>query len=130
MKYTLPNIIIVALICSLTILIIAILYRKLIRHYNKNTPNKEDYCVLYSLETPTEARNEIEIYFTIDKPKHVKINLLDSKMQFLALIKEGDFTIGGHIVRFDTTTISNGVYFYSLQTDNQHTMKKMSVRNV
>ncbi|MES2800112.1 MAG: hypothetical protein V4638_08845 [Bacteroidota bacterium] len=128
MKYTLPNILIVSLICSLSILIIVIAYRKLIRHLGKDYISKEDFCVLYSLETDI-ASDIIEIYFTASKPRTVQINLLDASMKLMQVIKEGEFSTGGHIVRFDTKSIEDGYYFFSLQTDNQHTMKKMTVRN-
>jgi hypothetical protein len=36
---------------------------------------------------------------------------------------------GGHIVRFDSTQIDDGNYFFGLRTENQKTLKKCQIRN-
>ena len=91
--------------------------------------NTADYCVLYSLESPT-VKGEVEIYFTTEQARDAKIILLDADMNELQVIKEDKFSSGGNIVRFDTTKVENGNYFYALVTDNQKTTKKMKIQNV
>lgn len=128
MTYSYGKVAVGVLLVSLSVLVLIIAYRKLLAYLGKGNPVKEDYCVLYSLETPV-ASKEIEIYFTTEQPKTVAIELLTEDLSFHSLIKEGDFGIGGHIVRLDTTQLANGVYFFCLKTDNQKTMKKMLVEN-
>lgn len=114
----------------LSIATLAILfYRRLLMRFNKDNMNTADYCVLYSLESPT-VRGEIEIYFTTEQAREAKIILLDADMNEINVIKQGRFTSGGNIVRFDTTQVANGNYFYALVTDNQKTTKKMRIQNV
>ena len=94
----------------------------------KGQPVKEDYCVLYSLEQEP-AVGEATFYFTSDSEKEFSLKILDEEMKEVSIVKKGKCTEGGNIVRFDTTSLSNGMYYYSLQTNNQKTSKKMSVRN-
>lgn len=113
---------------TLGILVIAILYRQLLRRFNRGTAIKEDYCVLYSLEKDP-ATGILEFYFTSDKVKHVTLNALDQEMAFFAEISAADCHVGGNIIRYDSTQLPNGNYYYCLQTSNQKTMKKMRVAN-
>ena len=126
--YSWIDILLGVLYVSLGLLVIVILYRKLIAHLGKGEPIKEDYCVLYSLESePTSG--EAEFYFTSDSVKNYKLIILDGEMNELKIVKEDKCTVGGNIIRFDTTQLTNGQYFYSLVTDNQKTSKKMTVQN-
>jgi hypothetical protein len=113
---------------TLGLLVIAIGYRQLLRYLGKGTPPKEDYCVLYSLEK-NPAVGELEFYFTSEQPKSVTINILDEEMNFVTEVATIDCHKGGNIIRYDSTQIANGNYFYALQTANQKTMKKMRVQN-
>ena len=128
MTYSYGKVAVGVLFVSLALLVLIIAYRKLLAYLGKGNPVREDYCVLYSLEQPI-ASGEIEIYFTTEQPKHVFIELLNSDLSVHSIIKEGDFGIGGHIVRLNTISLSNGEYFFCLRTDNQKTMKKMGVKN-
>jgi len=110
------------------ILLIAILYRKLLRHLGKGTPPKENYCVLYSLEK-NPSQGELEFYFTSDIEKSVTLNVLDQEMNFVSEIGTIECHKGGNIIRYDSTQLANGNYFYCLQTTNQKTMKKMRIQN-
>lgn len=95
---------------------------------NTNNLNTADYCDLHSLEKEVVG-GTTEIYFTSEIDRDAKIILLDQDLKEVKVIKEGHFTKGGNIVRFDTTTVPNGQYYFSLITDNQKTTKKMHVRN-
>lgn len=128
MTYSYGKVAVGVLFVSLTLLVLFIAYKKLLAYLGKGNPIKEDYCVLYSLETPV-ASKEVEIYFTTEQAKTVTIELLNADLTPHSVIKEGDFGIGGHIVRLDTTKLINGEYFFCLRTDNQKTMKKMVVEN-
>lgn len=127
MTYSYGKLAVAILFVTLALLILYIAYRKLLVYMGKGEPVKEDYCVLYSLES-SDVSSEVEIYFTTEVPKEVTIELLNADFEILELIKSEKFSSGGHIVRFDCSHLSDGVYFYSLRTDNQKTMKKMIVR--
>ncbi len=126
--YDIPTIIIATLIVSLSLLILVIAYRKLLQYLGRGSVNKQDFCVLYPLEKDP-ASGEVEFYFTCEETKQYSLEILDAEMQELKKVKEGEASPGGTIVRFDTTSLSNGLYFFCLKTSNQKTMKKMNVLN-
>lgn len=126
--YSATDVLLGILYVSLALFVIVISYRKLLQYLGKGQPVKEDYCVLYSLET-VPARGEVTFYFTADASKKYALKILDAEMNELSSVKEGECSAGGNIVRFDTTSLSNGEYYYSLQTNNQKTSKKMTVSN-
>ncbi len=116
------------LIITLGVLVLAIGYRELLKYLGKGTPSKKDYCVLYGLEK-NPASGELEFYFTSEEKKPVSINILDADMNFVEEVASLDCNKGGNIIRYDSTQLADGNYFYSLETANQKTMKKMRVRN-
>ncbi len=127
--FTFDSTTIIYILCvTLGILVLAILYRKLLRYLGRDTPSKENYCVLYSLEK-NPAVGELEFYFTSDLEKTVTLNVLDQDMNFVAEIGTIECHKGGNIIRYDSTQMPNGNYFYCLQTSNQKTMKKMRIQN-
>lgn len=120
---------IITLLCvTLGFLVLFIAYRQLLRYFGKGTPNKADYVVLYELEI-NPVVGVVEFYFTSDAEKSVSLNVLDENMEFVLEISSQMSHKGGNIIRYDSTKLKNGNYFYCLQTDNQKTMKKMRVAN-
>ncbi len=113
---------------TLGILVVAILYRQMLRYFNRGSAIKANYCVLYSLEKDP-ATGILEFYFTSDQVKLVTLNALDQDMAFFAEISSAECHTGGNIIRYDSTQLPNGNYYYCLQTSNQKTMKKMRVYN-
>lgn len=113
---------------SLAILILVIAYKKLLSYLGKGSLPKEDYCILYSLEE-NPSKGTIDFYFTAEKIKEVAIHILDENYNLVSEIWNSESKIGGNIVKFDTSTLSNGNYFYALISDNQKTMKKMAIVN-
>lgn len=128
MTYSISKVLIGILLASITLLIIVIAYKKLLAYLGKGNPNKADYCVLYKIEGDV-ATGEIEIYFTTETPKAIFVEILNEDMTLNQEIARREVTKGGHIVRFDSTKLANGYYYYCLQTENQKTMKKMYVKN-
>lgn len=126
--YDIKTIVIATLCVSLAILVLVISYRKLLQYLGRGAINKQDFCVLYALEKDPVA-GEIEFYFTCQEKRSYELQILDSEMQELKKVKEGEANPGGTIVRFDTTSLSNGLYYFCLKTSNQKTMKKMNVLN-
>lgn len=117
------------LFVSLALLVLYIAYKKLLQYLGRGIPVADDYCVLYPVEI-TPVQDELEIYFTTPKSRIVSIELLNNDFTLHTKIVENKvFEEGGHIVRFNTQTISNGMYCYALVTDNQKTIKKIEIRN-
>jgi hypothetical protein len=95
---------------------------------NKGVPNKALYCELNALEQDP-AKGILEFYFTSLESKKVSVEILDESYQSIEILADRDFEAGQHIVRYDSTKVSNGVYYYQLKTDNQQTMKMMRILN-
>jgi hypothetical protein len=95
---------------------------------NREAPNKGLYCELIYLENDV-AKGVVEFYFTNIETKKIQFEILNKQYESLSVLAEQEFEPGQHIVRFDSTTVPNGSYFYQLKTDNQQTMRKMIVTN-
>lgn len=107
-------------------LVLVIGYKKLLAYLGNNDIKKEDYCVLYNLEK-SPVTGEAPFYFTSEKVRNVSIWIQDNTMQDLIEVSNQECKIGGNIIRFDTSKLKNGTYFYCLKTDNQKISKKMEV---
>lgn len=128
LRFTAMEVIIGVLIFTLALLIFVIAYKKLLAYLGKGSVPKEKYCVLYSLETEP-ASGEVQFYFTSEVKREVKLQLLDEQYNFLKEIYGRECRIDGNIIPFDTKELKNGIYFYCLVTENQKTMKKMTIIN-
>ena len=113
---------------TLALLIIIIAYRKMLTYFGKSAPASEDFCILYGLDTHP-AKGEIEFYFTTNRKRTIILEILKDDLTPFSIIQEKEVDEGGHIIRFDSTTIQNGTYFYQLRTDNQKTMKRFTISN-
>ena len=113
---------------SLGLLVLVILYRKLLAYLGRNEPAKANYCVLYSLEK-IPSSGEVTFYFTSEEERDFKLYLTDEKGNEVQSVSNGKCTPGGNIIRFDSTSISNGNYYFVLETSNQKTAKKIAVVN-
>lgn len=122
------NVALGVLFVSLSALILIIAYRKLLKYMGKGTPPKEDYCTLHPLEEQPSS-GVITFYFTSESKKDYSLQLLNMKSEVVADIDSGVCKIGGNILRFDTSNLENGDYYYQLTTENQKTAKKMTVKN-
>lgn len=110
------------------VLVLFIAYRELLRRFGKGSVVKEDYAVLFGLEKP-KITGEVEFYFTMNQPKHIVFMILDQQMNPLQTIADQDYQSGGHILRFNTESLTDGIYFYCLQSENQKTMKRMFIQH-
>jgi hypothetical protein len=126
--YSLPNILLGVLSVSLSLLVIVISYKKLLAYMGKGTPNKADYVFLYTLENQPSF-GVVEFFYELKASKNVRLELLNKELELIEVIDQRDAESGGTIVRFDTSTHSNGDYYYQIVTDNQKTMKKMRIEN-
>lgn len=126
--YSWTSILMGTLYASLGLLIVVIAYRKLLKYLDRGRPTSKKYCVLYTLEDEPSS-GELTFYFTSEEPVEFKLSILDDDMNELKVIKSAKSGVGGNIVRYDSTEIENGNYYYCLQTEQQRTMKKMKVAN-
>lgn len=113
---------------SLVLIILYLIYQRYLNKINKDEPNKEKYCELIYLENDL-AKGVIEFYFINLEKKNIRFEVLNKQYETVQLLAEEEFEPGQHIFRFDSTTVSNGNYFYQLKTENQQTMRRMVVSN-
>ena len=45
------------------------------------------------------------------------------------IIASRKFDVGGHIIRYDTNALSNGIYTFGIETESQKTVKKFEIKN-
>lgn len=102
-------------------------YRYFIAMYGgKPTSNK--YVTVHNLENG-EAKGEIIFFINVAEKMNVKMDILDLNDQLVTSIENKEFEEGDHRIKFLSTTIPNGDYFYSIVTDHQNTIKKFKVNN-
>lgn len=111
---------------SIVVLVLAIGYRKLLSYLGKDDIKREDYCVLYNVEESV-VTGEIPFYFTSEQVKNVSIWIQDESMKDLFEVSNQECKVGGNIIRYDSSNLKNGTYFYCLKSDNQKISKKMVV---
>lgn len=126
--FTYWDVIIGVMWVSLGILVLAILYRFLLRKLSAGSINKADYCELYDLET-NPVKGEVKFYFTSEVEREVKVYVYNVDMEIVKEVKTFNCKVGGNIVRFESWVLPDGNYFYGLETENQKIMKKMRVQN-
>lgn len=112
---------------TLGILILIILYRVLIRFLSRKVLKPQDYCVLYDVEFFVSS-GEISFYFTTAIQREVRLFLTNSAGDQFAIVDQL-FDAGGHICRFDSTSLPNGEYLYVLKTANQEISKRIEIKN-
>lgn len=128
MGYSISKVLIGMLWVSLGLIIVVAIYKKVLSRLQRGRAIPEDYCVLYSLEE-NPAKGEIEFYFTTKTKRNVIFQLLNDDLSVFKILYDKETKEGGQIVRFDSTTIENGDYYFQIITENQKTMKKFSVLN-
>jgi len=120
--------VVIYMFVSIVLIIGLLVYRNLLRKIKKEGVSLQDYCVLYSFEKDIQT-GELEFYFTNEKKKTVVFQILSESLEILHTLTEKEYTPGGHILRFDSKLLPDGVYFYQLKTENQETKKRMTVSN-
>ena len=120
--------VVIYMFVSIVLIIGLLVYRNLLRKIKKEGVDLVDYCVLYSFEKDVQT-GELEFYFTNEKKKTVLFQILSESHEVLHTLTENEFSPGGHILRFDSKLLMNGVYYYQLKTNNQETKKRMTISN-
>lgn len=120
--------VVIYMFVSIVMIIGLLVYRNLLRKIKKEGVDLVDYCVLYSFEKDIQT-GELEFYFTNEKKKTVLFQILSESHEVLHTLTENEFSPGGHILRFDSKLLMDGVYYYQLKTNNQETKKRMIISN-
>jgi len=108
---------------SLIVLLAIIFYRKLLQYLSKNRVRTEEYINLYDVNL-SQISDQIEFYFTLPSQKFVQFEILDSNWQKIIELASKEFEPGGHIIRFDSSSIPSGIYYYGIRTEGQVLHKK------
>lgn len=116
------------LIVIVAIALLVVAYRTLLKRLQKGKVDQKKFALLFDLEN-NRVSGEVEFYFTVEEDKPVRFVILDNNMQEIKEVVSKNFDKGGHIIRFDVSTLTPGVYFYSIVTDNQRSMKKIFVQH-
>jgi hypothetical protein len=111
---------------SLVVLLGIIFYRKLLQYLSRNRIRTEEYVNLYDLEL-SSVSGQVEFYFTLPELKFVQFEILDSNWQKIHELAAKEFEPGGHIIRFDSSTVAPGIYYYGIRTAGQVLHKKFTV---
>lgn len=113
---------------TLVILLAIILYRLLLRFLSRKHVNTEQYCTLFDVEDQP-VKGEIPFYFSTKIPRNVEFLLESVEGRCVAHIANQAFETGGHLLKFDSSALNDGTYFYVLKTENQEIRKKLVVKN-
>jgi len=116
------------LYASLLLLVVIIAYRYLLRRFNKDVIEKEDYIELFSFENQV-AKGEVTLFFQVFSTKQVNFYLTDAEGNILLTFVDEVRKPGGYNVSFDSTKLINGKYYYCIKTENQQTDKLLVVQN-
>ena len=125
---TLYDIFIGILYVSITLFIIYFIYSKILTFFSKNSINQDDYCKLDSLELDP-AKGQLSFYFISNVKRSYRFVILDFNMCEILEVISGECSLGGNIIKFDSSNLPNGNYFYSLQTENQKITRKIAIEN-
>jgi hypothetical protein len=113
---------------TLVILLAIIVYRFLIRFLSRKHINTEKYCTLFDVEDQP-VRGVIPFYFSTKIARNVEFVLESAEGCRVANIANQAFEAGGHLLKFDSSALKDGTYFYLLRTENQEIRKKLVIKN-
>jgi hypothetical protein len=115
------------LFVSLLILLGVIAYRSLLKKFQRGQVVHKEFCELYNLDQEP-AQGELAFYFVCPEACEVRFAIWQLN-QIVWEVAQGTYEKGGHILRFDSTKLDNGVYYYGIMTSDQETKKRMTVAN-
>jgi photosystem II stability/assembly factor-like uncharacterized protein len=76
---------------------------------------------------PNPFNPSTNIGFTINKHGYVTLKLFDVLGRVVKEIFKGEITAGKHNIHFNAGSLASGIYFYSLQVNDQFTCRKMTL---
>ena len=102
-------------------------YRALLRKFQRGQVVHKEFCELYNLDQEP-AQGELAFYFVCPQECEVKFAIWQFN-KIVCEVAQASFEKGGHILRFDSTRLPNGVYYYGIVTADQETKKRMTIAN-
>jgi hypothetical protein len=115
------------LVATLLILLVIIAYRFLLRYLSRGRVNQALFCELYTLDHEP-ASGEVSFYFVCPETTFVTFAIWKGDAIIKQLTSQ-EYEIGGHLLKFQTSEIENGVYYFGIETTKQKTQKRFSVQN-
>lgn len=112
----------------LMIVLAIVLYKALLKRMNKGNIISGSFCELQAV-SPKPAFGEIDFCFTCKENKHIDFELVSLNFEPVVSVVSKEFEEGQHILKFDSTQIENGEYYYQLRTNNQRIFKKILIDN-
>lgn len=112
----------------LMIMFFVVLYRALLKRWSKGHVKHTDFCELVSIEK-NPAFGVIDFCFNCKGTKFINFEIVTLNFEVVKTIAAKEFDDGQHILKFDSTEINDGEYFYLLKTDNQKIFKKIHIKN-
>lgn len=114
---------------TLVIIVFIILYRLLIRKMKKGVVDQKKFAELSSTDDSKKS-GEFQFFIKLSEPKKVLFRVYGKSSDFEKVIVDKELAKGGHVIKFDSTEVPNGFYYYELKTDNQKITKLIEVNNL
>jgi hypothetical protein len=115
------------LIITLLILVAIIAYRYLLKYLSKGRVDQALFCELYSLDHDP-ASGEVSFYFVCPELTLLSFKIWDAN-QVVRELTNKEYPQGGHLLRFQTSELPNGTYFFGIETSKQKTQKRFNIQN-
>ena len=115
------------LIITLLILLAIIAYRYLLKYLSRGRVNPAQYCELYSLDQDP-AFGEVSFYFVCPEQTEVSFKIWDADQVVRELANKA-YDQGGHLLRFQTSELPNGTYYFGIETNKQKSQKRFTIQN-
>ncbi len=115
------------LVATLLILAAIIAYRFLLGYLSRGRVNQALFCELYTLDHEP-ASGEVSFYFVCPETTFVTFAIWKGDAIIKQLTSQ-EYEIGGHLLKFQTSEIENGMYYFGIETTKQKTQKRFTVQN-
>lgn len=77
---------------------------------------------------PNPFHNETVIQYNVAEAGKVSLSLYDMNGKLIKILVNGSRESGTHTVRFNSASLSSGIYFYKMQSGNFSAVKKMIIQ--
>ena len=107
----------------------------------ENVFSKDGISVISSISTSTVIEEELELYQNVPNPvmentsisfylpedANVRLTVSNSIGQEIMTLASDNYTKGMHSIQMDANTMSTGVYFYKLESNNKSITKQLTL---
>lgn len=92
-----------------------------------STFDVEPLVMTYSLEQnyPNPFNPTTSISFLLPNEQSVKVEVFNELGELVLVLADGVYSSGEHTISFSAESMKSGVYFYTMQTNDFHSVKKM-----